>query len=61
MANLPIKFGKGILSIYPNNYKFNFLDKLGIPIYVNSEDDMDKFCALIGAGSGFCYKIFETY
>ena len=61
MCNLPVRLGKGILSIYPPERKFDFLEILGKCVYVKNEDEMDKFCAIIGAGSGFCYKLFDVY
>ncbi len=61
MTNLPVKVGKGVLSVYPPQKKLDILEKLGRTVYVPSEEDMDRFCALIGCGSGFCYNILEMY
>jgi len=60
MTNLPVKIGKGILAIYSPE-KIPFLEKMGIPIYVKSADEIDKYCAFVGSGSGFCYSFFEMY
>jgi pyrroline-5-carboxylate reductase len=60
MTNLPVKIGKGILAVYSQE-KLPFLEKLGIPIYVKSPDEIDKYCAFVGSGSGFCYNFFEMY
>lgn len=60
MCNLAVREGKGILAIYPPN-KMDFLDKCGMCIYVNEEEDIDKFCAIVGSGSGFCFSILDMY
>ena len=60
MTNLPVKIGKGIVAVYSDE-KLNFLEKLGQVIYVPKEDDLNRFCAAVGSGSGFCYSIFEMY
>ena len=61
MTNIPVEIGKGVLGIYPKKYKFDFLENLGLNIYLESEEDIDKFCSLVACGSGFCYKIFNMY
>jgi pyrroline-5-carboxylate reductase len=60
MANLPVKIGKGILAIYSPE-KLEFLEKLGVTVYVKSADEIDKYCALVGSGSGFCFNFLEMY
>lgn len=60
MTNLPVKVGKGILAVHSDE-KVDFLEKLGQVIYVKEEDDLNRYCAAVGSGSGFCYALFEMY
>lgn len=60
MPNLPCSIGKGIIAIYPN-IDCEFLSKLGKCLYVDQEEDIDKFTSFTGSGSGFCFSIFEMY
>ena len=60
MCNLPVRDGKGILAVYPKT-QLPFLEKCGQVIYTENEDDIDKLCIIVGAGSGFCYNLLEMY
>ena len=61
MTNIPVEIGKGVLGVYPKHQKFDFLNNLGHTIYLENEDDIDRFCSLVACGSGFCYKILNMY
>ena len=58
MTNLAAKVGKGIVVVNSKN-RHDFLNDCGQVIYTNTEDEIDKFCAFIGSGPGFCYSIME--
>lgn len=58
MGNLAVKLGKGVIALNSKT-KHDFLTDCGQVIYTNDETEIDKFCAFIGSGPGFCYAIME--
>lgn len=60
MPNLPVKIGKGISAVFPE-IKVDFLKKMGRVIYVNEEQDINRFTALTGSGSGYVFALLEMY
>lgn len=60
MPNLPVKIGLGIVCVLYEE-KIPCLEKLGKLIYVKSMEDLNRFTAMFGSGTGFVYHILDGY
>jgi pyrroline-5-carboxylate reductase len=69
MPNLPAIIGKSTTGLFANEYVIDqhkvlvdeLLELVGTNIWLDNEDNLDKFTAIAGSGPGYIFFIIESY
>lgn len=69
MPNLPAQIGRGVIGLYGNGSvgrdHRTFIDMLagtlGLSVWVESEDELDRLTAVAGSGPGYVFEIAREY
>ncbi|NVJ98223.1 MAG: pyrroline-5-carboxylate reductase [Alphaproteobacteria bacterium] len=69
MPNLPALIGEGVTGLYANkqceaghkHVATNLMEAVGMALWVDSEDELDRLTAVSGSGPGYIFQVMESF